>query len=157
MVEAAVALSMLSIGIVGIFTLLSNSYGFNAVSTNEYVAANLAAEGIEVARNILDKNTMRAEEWNFGLEDCTDIDGGCSLAYDSTEAGSLQDNLLQFHPDTGLYDYEADESTKFKRKMTITLNPDDDHEIQVISKVEWKDRGDIEYNVTLEDKLFNWR
>ena len=155
MVEAVVALSMLAMGIVGIFTLLSSSYRFNRVSTHEYIAANLAAEGIEIIRNIVDKNVMNLIGFNDDLISC---ENGCSVQYDSIAVGSVQDNFLNFNPTLGLYLYDtAFENTVFKRNLILKNEPViGPNRIEVISTVSWKDRG-LTYSVVLEDHLYNWR
>ena len=68
LVELMVAISVMVIGLLGIFTLLSQSLGLNRVAADQYIAANLAAEGVEVAKNILDHNVIERNPWNEGLE-----------------------------------------------------------------------------------------
>jgi len=46
-IEMIVAVSLLMIGLLGIFAVLSQSLGLNRVAANQYIAAHLAAEGIE--------------------------------------------------------------------------------------------------------------
>src|SRR3989344_3592233 len=60
MIEALVALSIILVGLLGIFALVSRSISLNAVASSQYVAANLAAEGIEVVKNVIDSNAMQA-------------------------------------------------------------------------------------------------
>ncbi|MEK7182766.1 MAG: prepilin-type N-terminal cleavage/methylation domain-containing protein, partial [Patescibacteria group bacterium] len=54
LVELMIAMSVMSVGLLGVFAVLSQSLGLNRVVANQYVAANLAAEGIEVVKNIAD-------------------------------------------------------------------------------------------------------
>ena len=152
MVEAMIALSMLSIGLLGVFTLLANSTGLHRVASHQYIAANLAAEGIEIVRSIADANHIQGSAWNAGLTGCA---SGCSVEYSSAGLGSDQNNVLRLDDARGLYQYSTGKETPFKRVITITLpNPD---ELAVVSQVSWKDRGGIVLDVTIEDQFFNWR
>ena len=161
MVEAIVALSMLAMGMVGMFTLLSSSYAFNRVSTNEYIASNLAAEGIEVVRNIIDANIIASQAWNAGLTGCA-APAGCSVQYDSTSLGGSQGNFLNLDSGSRLYLYDTMfPNTIFKRKLVLENinNPPNNpnpNEIKVISSVSWRDRR-LDYSVDLEDHLYDWR
>ena len=55
MVEAIIALSLINISLLGVFVLLSNSIGTNREVADKYVAINLASEGIEIVKNIVDR------------------------------------------------------------------------------------------------------
>ena len=50
LVEALVALSILTVGFVGIVTLLTKSFQLNRTTSNDTQATYLAAEGIEIAK-----------------------------------------------------------------------------------------------------------
>ena len=54
LVEALVALSILTVGFVGIIVLLTRSFQLNRTTANDTQATYLAAEGIEVAKNLID-------------------------------------------------------------------------------------------------------
>src|SRR3989344_6064232 len=86
LVELMVAISVMVIGLLGIFTLLSESLGLNRVAADQYIAANLAAEGVEGAKNILEHNVIERNPWNEGLE----RDGEFGVEYSSIV---LDDNL----------------------------------------------------------------
>ncbi len=156
MVEAIVALSMLTMGMVGIFTLLSNSYGFNRVSTNEYLAANLASEGIEIVRDIVDANILNLRSWNCGFPASGDFEADYNDPEMETYSAS---HFLKFDPTLKVYTYDltATTNTIFNRKISIQSLGTPISEIRVISKVTWRDRGAVPYDVTVEDRLFSWR
>ena len=156
LVELMIAMSVMSIGFLGVFAVLSNSLGLNRVVANQYIAANLAVEGIEIVKNIIDSNVARGREWNIGLPD-----GKFGVQYDT---GTLEDMNkdwanqklpLNFGPDSGIYSYEPGTPTNFVRIITIDYLSTD--EIQVNSVVTWRDRGGTEFKVDLEDRFFNWR
>ncbi len=152
LVELMVAVSVMVIGLLGIFTLLAQSLGLNRVAADQYIAANLAAEGIEVVKNILDHNIIERNPWNEGLE----RDGDFGVDYSSIVLDdNLSDEFLKFDKDSGRYNYTTGDETNFKRVITINnLSAD---EIQVNSRVDWKSRGGTTFSINLEDHFYNWR
>ncbi|MDO8574081.1 MAG: hypothetical protein Q7R86_00440, partial [bacterium] len=53
-VEAIIALGVLTIGFSGIITLLNRSLSLNQLVTDQNIATYLATEGIEVTKNLVD-------------------------------------------------------------------------------------------------------
>jgi hypothetical protein len=157
MLEAVVALTIMTIGMLGIFGILSSSIGASRVSTDQEIAVNLSAEGIEVVKSIFDKNFFDGGPWNSGLNGCPPAGPGCSVEYDDTDAvGSLQNSFLKFGTvgGIGVYNYSSGTDTIFKRRLSIENVSG--NEMRVISTVTWTDKGAIS-TVVLEDRFFNWR
>lgn len=153
MVEAIVALSMLTMGMIGIFTLLSSSYRFNRISTHEYVASALASEGVEIVRNLVDTNFLSpGGSWNDGL-----ANGDYEIDYNDTfPIAAYSNQFIKLDSSTKIYSYDGGDNTPFRRKISLSnLGSPVDH-IKVISQVTWRDKG-LDYNVTLEDRLYDWR
>lgn len=70
LVESIVALSLVVIGLLGIIALISRSVSLNSNVINRFVASALAAEGIEVVKNIIDSNfATKGANWNNGFSD----------------------------------------------------------------------------------------
>ncbi len=67
LIETVVALSVLVVGLLGIVVLLNNSLGLNRVTADNYTATYLAAEGIEVIKNLIDANIIARCPWNSGF------------------------------------------------------------------------------------------
>ena len=156
-VEMMVAVSLLVIGLLGVFAVLSQSLGLNRVAANQFVAANLAAEGIEVTKNIVDANFINDAQWNLYIED-----GQYEVQFDDTSliGNEASDNPSQqkfLSLNNGRYSYDSGgEETRFKRIITIK-NSEDLTEIKVISRVYWRDRGGVDFDIVLEDRFRNWR
>ena len=53
-IEAMVAISILTTGFLGIFALLSKSFFLSRVVADETTATYLASEGMEITKNIID-------------------------------------------------------------------------------------------------------
>jgi len=153
MVECLVALSILTVGFLAMVTLLTHSLASNYDVLNRLIAANLAEEGIEVVKNIIDTNVAaRATDptitWNAGI-----TNGTSSVVYDSNSLGSDDNSYLKLDTN-GFYNYSSGNNTIFKRKIEIfNLNI---NEVKVKSTVTWtaKNRSN---SISVEDHFFNWR
>src|SRR3989338_10456135 len=71
LIEVIVAVFVLTIGVVGVFALVNQTMAASSILTSRLIAAYLAQEGIEIARNIRDGNFLEAGEpdweWADGL------------------------------------------------------------------------------------------
>jgi len=154
LVETMVALSIVVIALLGMLSLLSNSLGINRVVADQYIGSYLAAEGVEVVKNILDTNVASGKAPNEGIANCAN---GCTFQYDSTEAEPYSvDEQLQFNKKTGLYLYEDGSNSGFHRSVKVSQDAAGDY-IRVSSRVTWNSRGGISQEVELEDVFYYWR
>ncbi len=152
MVEALVAMSLIVVGLLGVFTLLSRSLSLNRVIANQYAGVMLASEGIELAKNLLDHNVLLGNvAWNSGI-----ADGEYESDYNDLTLSVYADRFLDFDSGSGVYSYDAGPATNFKRKITIK-NDANGQSVQVITYVNWITRGGGESSIQLEDTFFNWR
>ena len=152
MLEALVALSVILVGILGIFSLMSRSLSLNAVASSQYIASNLAAEGIEITKNIIDGNILQGNAWNIMNADDYQAD------YSSVSLDPYDGEPLRFNPQTGLYGYSDGDPTVYTRKITLEYVPPggSDH-VRVISAVNWTARSGATFEVVGEDHFFDWR
>ena len=150
LVEAIVAISLLTVGFLAVFSLLGRSLSLNRATVQSYIATYLAAEGIEVARNIVDTNGIQKRAWNdgFGNDDY-------ETEYNSNSFTQNQGRFLSYDPSTRLYSYGGPIQTPFKRVIRINLIGAD--EIRVNSIVTWTGVGGGNFQVNLEDHFMNWR
>ncbi len=150
LVEAIVAVSVLLAAFLGIFALLSSSLHNNRIAADSSTATYLAAEGIEVVKNILDHNVIVGDPWNNGF-----ASGDFEVDYASADLSPYVGRNLSFNPTTNVYDYEAGGAlTAFTRRIRITFFGGD--EIGVNSIVSWT-TGQAQSSVNLEDHFLNWR
>ncbi len=148
LLESLIAITILTVGMLGIFSMLSRSVGLTRVVAHQYIAAHLAAEGIELVKNIIDTNSLLARPWNAGL-----ASGIYEIAH-NTALEPDNDRVLFYDTTTGLYDYASgDEPTVFRRQLSLARIGAD--ELQVNARVSWITRGSAEFNVDLEDHFFN--
>jgi|SRR3989344_2217890 len=152
LMETIVAIGVIVVGLVSALTLVNTAlfYVFNI--NDRLIATNLAAEGIEVVRNIRDSNWAQGGgiAWNSGLDD-----GDYQLGYRST---SLRRYGVTGNPllidDSGFYNYVSGSVTPYLRKISITNLSG--YEIRITSTVEWGRRG-VTYTSSAEEHLFNWK
>lgn len=158
LVEALVALSVLTMGFLGILTLLSRSTALTRVVSDNYTATYLAAEGIEIIKNLVDANVMPGGGgWGDGF---IQPSASYEVDYQDDNPNNLEvfnpDNFLNLDLATHLYSYRAGGSpTPFKRQVTVSF-PNAD-EMQVVSNVFWTGRGGSPSRVLVEDHFYNWR
>lgn len=162
MIEALVALSIILSGLLGIFALVSRSISLNAVASSQYIATNLAAEGIEVVKNIIDSNAMQTPPgsvaWNNGVDRNDDFE----VDYLSTALSEYSGENLRYDKDSGLYGYSGSVPngvpTTYVRKINIEQRGEPEvNEIKVTSVVNWTTRDNASFEIILEDHFFDWR
>lgn len=149
LIESMIAISLLVAGFLGMFSLLSRSLGLNRAVADNYTATYLAAEGIEVARNIVDSNVIQKKPWNAGF-----ANGDYEVEYDSISLAMNQNRFLSFDSADNTYSYGGKVKTSFKRLIKISLVGA--NEIKVNSIVSWQAIGGGNFQVNLEDHFFNW-
>ena len=161
LVEVLIAVSILIIGILSGFILVTKVIYSTAVIQDRLTASSLAQEGIELARQVRDSNFLKiingeSVGWEDGL-----ADGSYTI---ESKAGSEQPiNLVPVDPgeapnffydnDTRIYNYTNGEPTIFNREIKITTINND--EIRVESIMKWKTRA-IDFDLIVEGHLFNW-
>lgn len=147
LIESIIAISLATVGILGILFTLNRSFSINREVRERFIAANLAAEGIEIVKNIIDTNIARRRPWNAGINK-----GDFELAYDSARLTPAADRFLKLDAN-GFYNYLNGSETAFKRTIRINLS-NDGNMIEVNSIVKNRDSG---FEVNLEDRFYNWR
>ena len=174
LVEALVALSILTVGFVGIVSLLAKSFQLNRTAADDTQATYLAAEGIEIAKNIIDYDVYyglsippagSVNDWecsfllnagqtaDYALDYDTTPSPDCVTALSPMTAGS---DKLYFNPATDLYTYSNIYTpTDFTRDVHISVPAGSPNELDVQSVVTWTN-GLLSNTITLEDHFYSW-
>ncbi|MDP3975100.1 MAG: hypothetical protein Q8P88_02340 [Candidatus Jorgensenbacteria bacterium] len=150
--ESMVALGLIVVGLLGIVVLYTRSFVLNREVVNQTIAAGLAAEGIEVVKNIVDTHVAEGGGWTVG-NDTFEIE------HNSVSYVPLSGQPLRFNTDTmaRTYTYDsAGEATPFQRTMTATSPGSNDEKYQVNALGEWKESGTTK-SLEVEDHFFKWR
>jgi len=151
LMEAIVAIFLITVGIVGTYALITMTISSATISKDKLVAAYLAQEGIEIVRNIRDTNWLDPTNppWNDGLGT-----GDWQADYNDQDLSPYTENPLNLETATGLYGYDFGTPTKFKRKITIAQP--EAYILGVSVLVEWQEKGTI-HRVSAQENLYNWR
>lgn len=160
LVEALIAMSILIVGIISSFILVTRALYNTNIIQDRLTASFLAQEGLELVRNLRDSNFVKkingqTINWNAGLTSgkyriSTDINSGTiSLSPDNIN------DPLYFHDDTGFFDYSSSGGMLTSFSRTIEIQTVSSDELRIIVTVNWQTKG-ITYTLQAEDHLFNW-
>lgn len=166
-VETLVAISILLMAIAAPLTLGSQGLAASRVARDQVIGTYLAQEAIEYARNVRDTNTLAAQDWLEGLEEC--IDSICMLDITKSGTETIQScttdreagcDLLVFNDTTGFYGLPGGGSkwveTKFTRSLSITLSDSNPSEALLTATVTWKD-GLADRSLSVEESILDWQ
>jgi len=151
MIEAIVALSIAVVGLLGILALISRSVSLNRVVADRYVAAYLATEGVEIVKNLVDRNSSAGRPWNSEISS-----GEFEADYNDSALGINSSRPLQFDSGSGIYSYDLGEPTRFQRKIAVQLSADGES-MKINSIVDWTSRGGGDFELNVEEHFLNWR
>lgn len=155
LLESMVAIAIFSIGISTAVFVITQSINVGTRTKNKIVAANLTQEGVEVVRNIRDRNWLAGRPWTDGIDALTDA----CLQYNS-------DNVSGFFIDTGcssganlsfngVHYVQTTSPAQFSRMVNTQLivNPPNPDQLK-ISVTTTCGAG---CSITAEDFLYNWK
>lgn len=142
--ETVVALAIITVGILGVLSLFTQTIRSGELSINQEIAINLAQEGIEVIRNKRDSNWLIQTEpetpWNEGI----DIAGHYKVNFSNNiwAIESLGNSDFQpFYLKDNIYTHDStDDLTIFKRQIYINVIEDI---LEITSTIQWTDRKSV--------------
>ena len=163
LIEAMVALGVLTIGFFGIISLLSKSFFYGRDVSDTMKATYLASEGIETTKNLIDHDvTVALEGGDEGFGWCF-IGRGTDFEMDyATTCANLNQysgQYILFDSASHLYGYAPSLSTvptNFLRKIRVVISPDK-NEITVNSIVTWSTGPITDQSINVEDEFYNWK
>ena len=154
-IEILVAFAVVTIGLLGVVSLVVQNLQVQNINRNYVVAAMLAQEGIELVRNQRDLNWLtEANNWDFNiLQDgdyIVDINGTFDDSINSINQAGAQ---LKFDANN-YYVHGAGSATPFYRLITVSSIPPEG--LKVTAHVQWQERNRT-HNYKTEVHLYNWR
>ncbi len=177
-VESIIAISVGIVGLLAVLHLLTRTIAYNREVGQRFVATYLAAEGIEIVRNLVDTNTVRARTVPGTTWDKHLLEGSYEFDYTSACPGAdcvtftdpLSTTRLWFDGSTGAYFYRQGNpngaASPYTRTIQIRKNSLPNNigpggvvkviELQVDSIVRWSERSGAK-EVRLQDHFFDWR
>jgi len=157
LVEALVALAVLSIAIVPAYAISASSVDLAFSIKNNVIASNLSQEGLEVIRAIRDDNWFNERPWDTGL--LSNCATGCRVQWDSTAILPLDDNpVLSVDSLNGKYFYAlvGIDATPSVFRRRISINIISATQLKIESEVTWEERGRSK-SVKTESHLLDWK
>lgn len=161
LIEAIVAIGVISVGFVGALVILSRSASQAGFLRERIIASHLAAEGIEVIKNIRDTNWLKPSQtdWLSGLGDTSN--GLVDFDSQSFKTSSYNSCLNYAN---GFYRHgtSAPCNTVFKRHIVLTKKSEiisgrSINFLEVQSIVDWQEKGQAKPPITVIDHLYDWK
>lgn len=163
--ESIMAISIITIGLLGVSSLVIQNAKVRGVNRNQLIASMLAQEGLELTRNLRDKNWIRrisdpSLEWDEWVTDgSTPATFTIDYESDTTASGrpdhsvnSLSDNGARLYINgNGFYTHDSTGATLTKFRRLISARDNGDH-LAVSATVSWAS-GDY----VAETYLYDWR
>ncbi len=152
LIEVITILFVISLGLVGVLTLIVQNIQGQQFNKQNIIAHQLAQEGIELIRKVRDSNWLTGANWNENLaagDYYMDYNDSIPTATSSAEVLYLDANNFYTH-DSG----DAVSTSIFSRQISLAVNSTSS--IQVISQVDWGDKNKT-FTYTLETLLYDWR
>ena len=174
-VEVVICISIISVGMMAVFTLLIQNIQVQSMSKNKLIASVLAQEGIELVREIRDNNwilarTFNIQEWASGdttgpgfddiIQDGTYTIDITDFSIDLT-ANDFTSGATRLYLQNGSYVHDSTNasSTPFSRLITVTMHDVDvdgiDESMTLTSDVMWTQNG-REMHYVAQTRLFDW-
>ncbi|MEK7165012.1 MAG: hypothetical protein AAB779_03640 [Patescibacteria group bacterium] len=183
LLETIISLGIIGSGIIGMLSLTVSNQAASVDSSEQLIAANLAREGMEVARNLRDSNWLFRGVWDQGLKSGTDytatplFDKSTNLWALNFTPDSLAHNYARLWREGGVYFQSSSDNppgaglTAYRRILQLdeicadktvvqsgascpALNPKIGIKVQSI--VEWQSKTATQ-QLVMEEQLFNWR
>lgn len=152
-IEAMVAIGIVSIGMMGVLSLVTRNILTQTLNKNNLIASMLAQEGLELVREVRDTNWLIDPVVSFddGIPATSTIDFYGFQSSGQDFSSSVTDIKLDSN---GFFGHTGATSTMFKRLITVSRTSSEF--INVKSTVRWR-QNDKDYNYIAETLLYDWR
>jgi hypothetical protein len=159
--EAVVAMGIITTGVLGMMTFLGKTINEGKYIADQITAVNLAAEGIEIAKNILDGNAVsEAGSWNqgFNKEGFFEVDyKSQTLGIPVGGSGELKTLNKERLGETDFYTYSVGEKTLFKRSVRIEYVEGRSWQIRATATVYWPTNLLRTGEASVSSDFYYWR
>ena len=152
LVEVLVAILIFGASFAATSYVLTLNLRSAAAIRNNFIASGLVQEGIEVVRNIRDRDWFLDNPFGTSIPD-----GTYRVQWNSNSLIALGVNpRLKKDSNSGIFSYDSGSDTIFKRTVNIST-PQAGVEKRIIVTVSWTERGGFEKSLSAEEHLFNWK
>lgn len=160
LIETLVAVTVLTMIIIGPMSLATKSISASLLSQNQITAFYLAQEAIEYILNVRDNNFLQSADWLNGLSPCWNING-CYADVPNNNLNACSANCPKIkYDETGgyYYNYQTGQDTIFTRIVKIDKNiPGNADEAKIEVTVSWLEKFGGQKSFTLQKNIFKWK
>jgi len=154
-IEVIVILFVMSMGLIGVLSLIVQNIQSQSYNKSNLIAYQLAQEGVELIRKVRDSN------WRAGLPyDDKLADGQYFMDYTDTAPqahnSANPDELILRKDASDFYTNNPLEMNQTIFSRLITIAAVDSSALRVVVTISWSETG-RNYNYDLETILYNWR
>lgn len=151
LIEVIVSVVIISLVSVSAMSAISLNLSSATRIKNNLIAAYLAQEGLEVVRNIRDKDRHLGAAFGASL-----ANGDYIVDWNSQSLVPFADIFLK-KDSGGLYNYSSGQDTIFKRRIIIGNSVQNNPAIEKVAKTEisWTEKSGPKM-IQAELRLFNW-
>jgi type II secretory pathway pseudopilin PulG len=153
LVEIVVVLFIISVGLIGILSLIVQNIQSQDYNKNNLIAYQLSQEGMELVRMVRDTNWKNSRPFNESLASASGTVYTYSMDYQDLVPQSVVSPVALKKDANGFYIHGVGEDSGFSRLLSLELISD--HSLRVQSSVFWKNRG-RDYSYVLETILYDW-
>ncbi len=156
LIEIIVVLFIISMGLVGILSLIVQNIQAQDYNRGNLIAYQLSQEGIELIRRVRDTNWRNSMPFYTNLADLVATPKSFIMDYDDNLPIEASEPAVLRMDDEGFYAHGPDtwEASEFSRLIEVELV--DANHLRVISSVFWTNRG-RENSYVVEALLYDWR
>lgn len=155
LIEIMAVLLIVSLGIIGVANLATQSIQAQTINRGSIVAYQLAQEGLEIVRQIRDTNWLQGLDWKTGLASgtyCLDYKSKTLRAVSGLNECKLYlDNNKWYYVPT--FESASMIFTGFRRVVVINAATSS---ANITSIVSWDDRSKV-FHYEVETELYDWR
>lgn len=151
LVETLVAVTILTVAVVGPFTALQGALKNSFAARDQLVAASLAQEGVEYIRSVRDNNYLAGNPWLAGLAACQP--GPCVVdPTQGTASGTVAPLRISSN---SLYTQVVSGNTLTRFTRTVQIATLSANEVRVTVTVSWN-TGGVPYTMQIVENLRDW-
>lgn len=159
LIEALVAITILTISIAGPITIASKGISSSIFARDQITAFYLAQEAVEYVRNKRDENNIKGNDWLNGLSECMD-NNICIIDINESEPDNIIRQcsggicpVLKYDTNTNFYNYSTGDNSIFTRTTNIaTINA---REIAITTNLSWS-TGKLGKTFTVKEHILDW-
>lgn len=160
LIEALVAIAVLTISIAGPITIASKGIASAIFARDQITAFYLAQESVEYIRNKRDENNINGNNWLYGLSECIDTDI-CTIDINEGNPENIikkcpvgECPVLKYDDNTNFYNYSTGNNSNFTRKTNIVIV--DAKEVAITTTLSWS-TGVISKSFTIKEHILDWQ